>query len=184
MIKGHSVEEKFQRILSLMHTLTNNKALTFNQRVANSEYDTSHLNRSLCYYMLQHGVIDGCVEDIIELYTKQCSVETSCYDLARIAAIFANNGSCSETKEEIIPVHISRICKTFMVTCGMYNASGEFAINVGIPAKSGVSGGILGIVPNNAGIGIYSPALDNKGNSVAGLKLLEILSKRHNLSMF
>jgi glutaminase len=184
MIKGKSVDEKLQRILSFINALIGGSHTGFNDVVAHSEYSTAHLNRSLCYFMKQDGVLEGDVEELIELYSKQCSIETTCYDLARIGAIFANNGICPETNKTLIPVHVARICKTFMVTCGMYNASGEFAIRVGIPAKSGVSGGILGVIPNIAGIGIYSPALDEKGNSLAGLRLLENLSRKYNVSIF
>jgi len=88
------------------------------------------------------------------------------------------------TQESLIPDPIAKICKTFMVTCGMYNASGEFAIRVGIPAKSGVAGGILATVPHRMGIGVYSPALDEKGNSLAGVKLLEAFAQANRLSIF
>ena len=98
--------------------------------------------------------------------------------------IFAMDGVDPLNGRRIMPEDVARICKTFMVTCGMYNASGEFAIKIGIPAKSGVSGGIMGAVPGKFGIGIFGPALDEKGNSVAGLKLLELLSKNYRLSMF
>jgi glutaminase len=184
LIKGSDVKERLDRLLHFIRKLTLNEFLDYNKEVAMSEYKTAHLNRALCYYMKQHNVIGSDVESLIELYTKQCSIETSCFDLARIGAVMANNGRCPKTSEQLVPVQIARICKTFMVTCGMYNASGQFAIRVGIPAKSGVSGGILGIIPNVAGIGIFSPALDEKGNSIAGLKLLEILSNRYELSMF
>ena len=89
-----------------------------------------------------------------------------------------------ETGERIISEDISRMVKTFMVTCGMYDASGEFALKVGIPAKSGVGGGIMASVPKRMGIGVFGPALDKKGNSIAGLKILEDLSKELELNIF
>ena len=98
--------------------------------------------------------------------------------------IFAMDGIDPVNGKQIMPEKIARICKTFMVTCGMYNASGEFAIKIGIPAKSGVSGGIMGAVPGKFGIGIFGPALDDKGNSIAGIRLLELLSRNYDLSMF
>jgi glutaminase len=184
MIWGNTTEEKLGRLLELIHDMTNNSSITYSNEVAKSEYDTAHLNRSLCYFMKQHNIITGEIEELIDTYTKQCAIEVNCLDLARIGAVFAWDGLDPQNKRRIIPSHISKICKTFMVTCGMYNASGEFAIKIGIPAKSGVSGGVLGAVPQNMGIGVYGPALDEKGNSIAGLKLLEMLSNRYQLSMF
>lgn len=184
MIKGESIEERLVRLLKFIQELTGNPDISYCKEVAASEFETSDLNRSLCYFMKQHGVIDEEVEGLIDLYTRQCAIEMDCLDLARIGLIFAMDGIEPATEKRILPAYVARICKTFMVTCGMYNASGEFAIRVGIPAKSGVSGGIMGAVPNRFGIGIFGAALDEKGNSIAGLKLLEMLSMENSLSMF
>lgn len=184
MIKGNSVEERFQQLLSLIHELTNDSTISYCDEVARSELETSHLNRALCYFLKQHKIIDEDVEKLLDLYTKQCAIEMNCLDLARVGVVFAMDGVCHLSGKQIIPTDVARICKTFMVTCGMYNASGEFAIKIGIPAKSGVSGGIMGAVPGRFGIGIFGPALDEKGNSIAGIKLLEMLSKNYSLSMF
>ncbi|WP_077620785.1 glutaminase A [Bacillus sinesaloumensis] len=184
MIKGESIEDRFQRLLQFVRELSGNDGIQFNQEIARSEYDTAHLNRALCYFLKQHHIIEEDVDELIDLYTKQCAIEMSCLDLARIGIVFALDGKDPQTGNQIMPAKIARICKTFMVTCGMYNASGEFAIKIGIPAKSGVAGGIMGSVPGKFGIGIFGPALDDKGNSIAGIKLLELLSKNYNLSMF
>ena len=184
MIKGNSVEERFQRLMSFIRQLTNDPELSYSEEIARSEFETAYLNRALCYFLKQHQMIDEDVERLLDLYTKQCAIEMSSLDLARIGMMFAMDGVDPETKEQVMPVDVARICKTFMVTCGMYNASGEFAIKIGIPAKSGVSGGIMGAVPGKVGIGIFGPALGDKGNSVAGIKLLELLSVKYKLSMF
>lgn len=184
MIKGDSKEEKLERLLHFIQKLTNNRSVKVCENVAQSEFKHAWLNRSMCYFLKEHGIIQGDVEDLMEVYTKQCAIEMNCVDLAQIASVFALNGVHPDTKEQVIPFEIARLCKTFMVTCGMYNASGEFAIKVGIPAKSGVSGGIMAIVPNKYGIGVYGPSLDDRGNSIAGIKLLEMLSKTFSLSIF
>jgi len=184
MISGDSVEERLQRLLTFIQELTNDQTVTYNKEVARSEYETADLNRSLIYFLKQHRIINEDVDHLIDLYSKQCSIEMNCLDLARIGAVFAMDGADPQNGNQIIPSDIARICKTFMVTCGMYNASGEFAIKIGIPAKSGVSGGIMGAVPGKFGIGIFGPSLDEKGNSIAGIRLLELLSKDYHLSMF
>jgi glutaminase len=184
MIDGADVDERFHRLLTFVHRLAGDSAITYSKEVAQSEFETAFLNRSLCYFLKQHGIIDEDVEPLMDLYTKQCAIEMNCIDLARIGLVFAMDGFDPIQNDQIMPPHIARICKTFMVTCGMYNASGEFAIKIGIPAKSGVSGGILAAVPGRFGIGIFGPSLDEKGNSITGMKLLELLSKTYSLSMF
>jgi glutaminase len=184
LIKGASVKERLDRIIEFIRDLAGDKEISYSAEVAQSEFESSHLNRSLCYFMKQDGIIEEDVEDLLELYTKQCAIEMNCLDLARIGLIFAMDGMDSVSGKMIMPVHVARLCKTFMVTCGMYNASGEFAVRVGIPAKSGVSGGIMGSVPNRFGIGIFGPALDKRGNSIGGIRLLEMMSERYKLSIF
>ncbi|TSB47377.1 glutaminase A [Alkalicoccobacillus porphyridii] len=184
MIIGDTVEDRLERLLNFIRKLSGNPSINYNQIIAQSELKTGHLNRSLCYFMKQHGVIDEPVEDLMDLYTKQCAIEMNCLDLARIGCVLAMDGADPVSGEQIIPRDFARIAKTFMVTCGMYNASGEFAIKVGIPAKSGVAGGIMGSLPRTCGIGICGPSLDDKGNSIAGIRLLEMMSKKYSLSMF
>ncbi|MGL4873849.1 MAG: glutaminase, partial [Clostridium sp.] len=120
----------------------------------------------------------------LSLYFKQCAIEGTAMDLARFGAVLANDGIIPWSNERLIEKDICRVVKTIMVTCGMYDASGEFAVKIGIPAKSGVGGGILGAVPKRMGIGVYGPALDEKGNSIAGIELLSDLSKELDLSIF
>ncbi|MFS1518230.1 glutaminase A [Bacillus sp. SCS-151] len=184
MISGNTASEQINNFTSFVRKLTGGDHISYSSEVADSEFHTAYLNRSLGYYMKEHGIINGDIERLLDVYTKQCAININCIELAKIALVFAFDGTNPYTGERIIPAQIARICKTFMVTCGMYNASGEFAIKIGLPAKSGVSGGILAVLPNKFGIGIYGPSLDDKGNSIAGLKMLEILSTTFKLSIF
>ncbi|MBN8234309.1 glutaminase A [Halobacillus kuroshimensis] len=184
MIHGATPDEKVGRLLSFVHDLTDDHSIRYNEEVASSEFETAFLNRSLLFYMKQHQIVTGSVEETLDAYTKQCAIEVNVCQLARIGALLANEGRDISSGRRIIPKHLARICKTFMVTCGMYDASGSFAIKVGIPAKSGVSGSVLASLNNFGGIAVYGPSLDEKGNSVVGLKLLETLSNRYDLSIF
>lgn len=184
LIKGATLKEKEERMLAFFRKIAKNDNIKINQAVYESEKVTGDRNRAMAYLLKNDGVINGDVEEILDLYFKQCSIEIDCVDLARIGLIFANYGIDIETGERVISENVSRMVKTFMVTCGMYDASGEFAIKVGIPAKSGVGGGIMASVPRKMGIGVYGPSLDKKGNSISGIKVLEDLSKQLELSIF
>lgn len=184
LIKGKNLKDKEERMLSFFRKLAKNDSLQINNSVYESEKLTGDRNRAMAYLLKNDGIIEGDVNETLELYFKQCSIEVSVVDLARIGLLFANYGIDIETGERVISENISRMIKTFMVTCGMYDASGEFAIKVGIPAKSGVGGGIMASVPKKMGIGIYGPSLDKKGNSIAGIKVLEDLSRQLELSIF
>jgi glutaminase len=184
LIAGDCKEEKSRRILEFFRKLANNDRLGYNEAVYQSESETGHLNRSLGYFLKHNGVLKDDVEDVLAVYFRHCSIEVTCADLARMALVLAYDGTDPITGIELIPRRYVQIAKTFMTTCGMYNASGEFAIQVGLPAKSGVSGGILTLVPGQFGIGLVGPALNRKGNSIAGVHLLERLSKEFDWSFF
>ncbi|MGL4911056.1 MAG: glutaminase A [Romboutsia sp.] len=184
LIKGSSLQEKEERMLKFFRRLARNENIGINYDVYKSEKTSGDRNRAMAYLLKNDGFIDGDVEEVLELYFKQCSIEIDAVDLARIGMNLASYGIDVENGERVISESVSRMVKTFMVTCGMYDASGEFAIKVGIPAKSGVGGGIMASVPNRMGIGVYGPALDKKGNSIAGVKMLQDLSQRMNLNIF
>jgi len=183
-INGRDTDEKFKRLLRFVRKLAGNEEVYMNERMYLSEKLTGDRNRSLAYFMRDLGVIEGDVEEILDLYFRQCAIEVTCSDLANIAVCIANEGISPFTSEQLVEREIIKVVKTFMVTCGMYNHSGEFAVRVGIPAKSGVSGGIMAAVPGRMGIGVIGPALDDKGNSIAGIHLLEDLSRELDLSIF
>lgn len=150
--------------------------------VCESERAAGHRNRALSYLLKELGIVQGSPDEALELYFRMCSLQTTCKGLAHMAYHFAHpNALISEMN---IPTDVVRTVNTFLVTCGMYNASGEFAIKAGIPAKSGVSGAIMAHVPGRMGIGIVGPSLDERGNSIGGFHALVVLSQSLNLSIF
>jgi len=183
LISGETADEKINRILNFTRKITGNDEIGINYNVYESEKKTGNRNRALAYYMKGNGIIEGDVEEILDVYFKACSMEITCKDIARIGAMLANDGVLI-SNERVISREACRIVKTIMVTCGMYDASGKFAVHIGIPAKSGVGGGIMAAVPRRMGIGVVGPALDTQGNSIGGIKILEKLSHELDLSIF
>lgn len=183
-ILGESVDDKFNRLISFFRKISGNNSLSYDRNVYLSENETGFRNRALANFMKDGKVLEGNVEEVLELYFKQCSIKVNCIDIATIGSVLAADGVNPLSQERIISKHIATLVKTFMVTCGMYDASGEFAVRVGVPAKSGVGGGIMAAVPGKMGIGVFGPALDVKGNSAAGVKVLEYLSHELDLSIF
>ena len=113
-----------------------------------------------------------------------CSLDVTAESLANLGLVLALGGKNPQTGKQIISPKVAQIVKTIMLTCGMYDGSGEFAVHVGIPTKSGVGGGLLSVVDKEMGIGIYGPSLDHKGNCIAGRPMLEFLSNHLNLHIF
>ena len=179
LIKGNTYPEKTERLLAFTRHLAKNDTLTIDKDVYLSEKQTGNKNRALAYMLNAYHMIDENVEELLDFYFSACSIKVNCRDLAHIAFALSHGDG-----EGIIREEDARFVNAILSTCGMYDGSGDFALNVGVPAKSGVGGGIMAIVPRQMGIGVYSPALDKKGNSVAGNKMLELLSAKLGLSIF
>ena len=185
LIKGDTYQEKFERLLQLTRKLAVNDEIDMDEAVYLSEKRTGNKNRALAYLLKTYGMIgENDVEEVLDCYFRACSIRVTCEDLAKIGLTLAAHGKSPFTGERIFPKQYAYYVNAVLMTCGMYDGSGEFAVKVGVPAKSGVGGGIMAVVPTRMGIGIYSPALDKKGNSVAGIKALEALSKKLYLSIF
>lgn len=172
--------EAFNEITSFCELFTGAKP-KLNQKVFNSEMSTADRNKSLAYFLNSTGLLMDSVENSLDLYIKLCSLECTTLDLAKIADVLSCGGKSSFTGKHPLSFETVKTIMGIMITCGLYNGSGEFAVRVGIPAKSGVSGGILAVAPGRMGIGVFSPPLDPKGNSLAGFYALELLSDRQNL---
>ena len=184
LIHGDTYGEKFSRLLELTRLLAENPHLHVDQAVYWSEKMTGSKNRALAYMLKAYGMISDPVEEILDFYFSACSILVSCRDLARIAHVFANHGAHPVTGEQLFPAAYAKYVNATLATCGMYDGSGEFALTVGFPAKSGVGGGILGVIPRRMGIGVFAPALDKHGNSVAGVQALARFSQALDLSIY
>ena len=185
LIHGASYAERFQRLLELTRILAGDPEIGLDEPVYLSEKRTGHKNRALAFLLKSCGLIqDDDVEELLDCYFKACSISVNSKNLARMGFVLANRGKLPQTDERIFPSRYAHYVNAILMTCGMYDGSGDFAVRVGVPAKSGVGGGIMAVVPTRMGIGIFSPGLDSKGNSVAGIQVLERLSKRMYLSIF
>ena len=184
LVKASSNRERLCRLLDYTRQITGNPGIEVDRAVYESEKKTGYKNYALAYLLKNSNMLNGDVEELLEVYFSMCSVKVNCKDLARMGMLLANHGKDVCTNCEIISKEEARFLNGILATSGMYDGSGEFATTVGLPAKSGVGGGIMANKPGMMGIGIYAPSLDRKGNSVAGIKILERLSKEWDLSIY
>ncbi|MBT0883443.1 glutaminase A [Campylobacter sp. RM12640] len=182
MIKGKNAEERFNRVLEFFRLITDDNEASLSTKIYESENKTGNKNRALAYFMKNDGIISDDVEVALEVYFKQCSILANTKSLAKLGLFLANDGL--KDGKQIVSKKIARTIKSLMLTCGTYDLSGEIAVRVGLPCKSGVGGGMVSLVPREFGIGVYGPALDSKGNSIGGVRILEGLSKALDLSIF
>jgi glutaminase len=183
LVKGANAAERTERMRRLFERLAG-RPLTINQAVFASEKETGHRNRAIAWMMLNSGMITGDPNEALDVYFAQCSIEVTCRDLAVMAATLANGGTQPVTGEEILPAASARDVVSVMSTCGMYNYAGQWSFEIGLPAKSGVGGGIIAVVPGQLGIAVYSPPLDALGNSLRGIAAFKAMSRDFALHVF
>lgn len=167
--------ERMERVISGLSAFAG-RSLDVDEAVYSSEIEHAHRNLAIAHMLRSHDILTENPTGVVEGYTRQCSLLVTVQDLAMMAANLANYGIQPVTGEQVVPKTVVRQVLSVMFTCGMYNAAGDWATQVGIPAKSGVGGGIIGAVPGQLGLATFSPRLDVHGNSVRGVSLFERFS--------
>ena len=175
---------RFEELLDFVRAICMDDGIVLDEAVYRSEAATGDRNRAIGYLLKSKGVLEGDVLKTVDLYFRLCSLSVTARSLAGLGLILSNGGVDPRSGVRLLSAQTVRTVKTMMFTCGMYDRSGEFAVRVGIPCKSGVGGGIMASVENRMGIGTYGPALDAKGNSIGGGRALEYLSREMHLHIF
>lgn len=183
LVPGEGPAERLNTVLAMFARYIG-RPVGVDMAVFTSERATGHRNRAIAHLMRNFDIIDDRLEEALDLYFKQCSILVTCRDLALMAATLANSGVHPISGERAIAPEYVRDVLSLMYTCGMYDFAGEWAYRVGLPAKSGVGGGIIAVVPGQAGIAVFSPPLDGRGNSARGIRVCEALSQRYGLHVF
>ena len=173
-----------QNLFDFIKKIARNDTVTYNPKVYRSEKATGYRNRALINLMKSFGRIHNDTETVLDLYFKLCSVEMTAPELSRTFLLYANHGKLPESQEQILTSSQTKRLNAIMQTCGFYDEAGEFTFRVGLPGKSGVGGGIAAIHPGKYAVAVWSPLLNPKGNSVKGMKTLELLTTKLGWSIF
>ncbi|PWK75548.1 glutaminase [Aminobacter sp. AP02] len=184
LLAGHQPREAIGEILSFVRSVADDETIVIDRDVASSERATGYRNFALANYLKGFGNLNHAPELTLGVYFHHCAIAMSCKQLANAGRFLANSGRIPSLNHTVISGERARRINALMLTCGHYDGSGEFAFRVGIPGKSGVGGGILAIVPGVASIAVWSPGLNDRGNSMLGSIALEQLAKRMNWSIF
>ncbi|HJV50838.1 MAG TPA: glutaminase [Noviherbaspirillum sp.] len=171
-------------VLQFARMLADEPAIDFDQAVAESERRTANRNSAIAYFMKDFGNLHNPVEAVIDAYCRQCAITMTCTELAKAGSFLAQHGTIPWNGTQILDASSAKRLNALMLTCGTYDAAGDFAYRVGLPAKSGVGGGILALVPGEAAVAVWAPGLDATGNSLAGTYALERLTTLTTHSIF
>jgi glutaminase len=177
-------ETTYNAIQSFVESISSQQKISFDEVVAESEINYGHRNIALANLMKSFNNFDNEVNDVIDIYCKHCSIEMSTQMLSRAMLYLANHGVDPITSKRHVTEQRSKRINAVMLTCGHYDASGDFAFHVGLPGKSGVGGGIVAVVPKIMGISVWAPALNKQGNSLVGTKALELFTTKTGFSIF
>jgi len=173
-----------KNLLQFIRSLSGNSNIYFDEEVADSEKQTGHRNRAVASFLKSYGNFVNSPDDVLDVYFHQCSIEMSCNDLSRAFLFLANSGIQPQSNTEIVNKRQAKRINALMLTCGTYNAVGDFAYYVGLPAKSGVGGGIVAVIPKLLSITAWSPGLNEQGNSLLASKVLELFTTYTGNSVF
>ena len=184
LLGGRNSDSAVEEITAFIRQAAQDASVEVDQEVAVSERQTGYRNASLANFMKGFGNLENPVEEVLNVYFHQCAIAMNCVQLARSALFLAAGGKDPVTGQEIVSAERARRINALMLTCGHYDASGDFAFRVGLPGKSGVGGGILAVVPNRCTIGVWSPGLNANGNSLVGTLALEHLAAKAGWSVF
>jgi glutaminase len=171
-------------VLQFLRRLSANQDVDYDSDVATSELERADRNIAIGHFMKSFGNLHNQVDDVVGNYCRQCAVEMSCVDLAKAVSFLANGGTVPWSQERVLDRSSAKRLSALMLTCGTYDAVGDFVYRVGLPAKSGVGGGIVAVLPGVMGICVWSPGLDRSGNSIAGTQALEWLTTLSGRSIF
>ena len=184
ILAGHQPREAIGEILRFVRGLADDDAIYIDEAVARAEQATGYRNAALANYMRAFGNLDNPVELTLGVYFHHCAIAMSCRQLALAGRYLMARGVNPETGKRVVSPERARRINALMLTCGHYDGSGEFAFRVGLPGKSGVGGGILAIAPGHASIAVWSPGINQRGNSKLGMDALERLAQRAGWSVF
>ena len=177
-------DETFNQVLEFIKIASDNENISYDEEIFQSELEHGFRNFALVNMIKSYGNIKNNISDVINTYFKQCSIMMSPKELAKSMLFLANHGVNPLTNETIITESKAKRINSLMLTCGHYDASGDFAYKVGLPGKSGVGGGIVAVVPKKMAICVYSPELNKQGNSLIGTMALELFTTKTGLSIF
>ena len=177
-------ENPKEELLQFIRNLAEDESIFFNEKVALSELQNSYRNTAMCNYMKSFGNITNDPDSVIDLYCYLCSIEMTCAQLSKSFFYLANEGKNPANSDQILSSSKAKRINAILLTCGFYDESGEFSFLVGLPGKSGVGGGIVAIYPKNYCITVWSPKLNEKGNSYRGMKFLEEFTTQTGESIF
>lgn len=173
-----------QRMVELLRKLANSTEIYIDHDVANSEFEHMARNAAIAYLMKSHGNFNNNVETVLKSYFSYCSIKMNCVELATAFSFLAKKGQPCHRTKRLVGERTTRRLNALLATCGLYDESGDFAFRVGMPAKSGVGGGIVAVIPGKLTVCVWSPELNEYGNSLAGTAALELFSERFGHSIF
>lgn len=179
-----NLKEPKVEFLRYVQGILNDSSLEYSATIAASEKSVGYRNVALCNFIKSLGNLDNEPDDVLDFYFYMCSLEMSCRQLSALFLYLANNGCSIQSDQPVLSEGQSKRINALMQTCGFYDESGEFAFKVGLPGKSGVGGGIVAVHPDRYAIAVWSPRLNEKGNSFKGMKFLEAFTTQSKLSIF